>query len=139
MVTAATMIGGAAHASSLWDLLILTILTNVVYFLTHLFAEAMTAHQHDAPASSLRHHAWESWPMVTAGFTPMIVTALGALAGLPLTDAVWLGLGWVGLGLGLFTWMELRHKGVPLHRRIGILLVAISIAGLLVGAKLALH
>ena len=43
MVTAVTMLAGATHSESLLELVLLVLVTNVVYYLTHLFAELVAA------------------------------------------------------------------------------------------------
>lgn len=43
MITAVTMLAGAAHSESLTELVLLVLVTNVVYYLTHLFAELVAA------------------------------------------------------------------------------------------------
>jgi len=139
MVTAVTMIAGSGHDDSLLRLLLLTLATNVVYFLTHLFAEVIVPRPGVDPETSLRHHAWVSGPMVTAGFTPMLVTALGHLAGMDLADAVWLGLGWVAVGFGAVAWFGLRSRGVSAGHRMLAIAAVVGVFALLVGAKLSLH
>lgn len=137
MITAVSLITGAIHGGSLWHLLALTFATNLIYFLTHVFCEAIVPDPNDH--ATLRHHAWVSAPMITAAFSPMLVTALAYWAGLRLLDAVWVGLGWDLLGFVIAAWWGMRKRGYSRIKRLLILSVVLAIMALLVIGKLALH
>lgn len=138
MITAVSMIAGALHGGELWHLLGITLATNMLYFLTHLFAEAVVPAPEEEQ-TTLRHHAWVSAPILTAAFTPMLITAIANLCGLPLLQAVWVGLGWDLLGFVALGWLGLRRRGYGLVKRILIIAVVVAIMALLILGKLLLH
>lgn len=138
MVTAVTMLAGATHSESLLELVLLVLVTNVVYYLTHLFAE-LVAPQPSTGHSSVRHHAWLAFPMVSVGFTPLLVTVAATFLGASLGDAIWYGLGWTAVGFAGAGWLGLRRRGLAWHRAGIAVVLAVVIGAALVAAKLTLH
>ncbi len=138
MITAVTMPAGGAHSESLVDLVLLVLATNVVYYLTHRFAE-LVAPQPSTVHSTVRHHAWLAFPMVSVGFTPLLVTVAASWLGASLRDATWFGLGWTSLGFAAAGWLGLRRRGLAWHRAVIAVVLVVGIGAALVAAKLTLH
>lgn len=137
MVTGATLAAGAA-IDGLGRLVLLVVATNVVYYLTHLFASWLAPAPDDG-RNALRHHAWVAAPMVSAVFLPIVVTLVAATLGAGQSTAVICGLVTVMLGFAGAAVMAMRGRGLSGVRVAVAAAFVVAVAGLLIGAKLALH
>lgn len=137
MVAGATLVAGA-RLPSLWDLVVLVVVTNIVYYLTHLFA-AWVAPRSDHPNESLRYHAWLAAPMVSAVFAPLAVTLIVSALGADQATAAWFGLGTVMAGFVGAAVVGMRRRGLGAPQIVVAAAFVVGVAVLLIGAKLWLH
>ncbi len=137
MVAGATLVAGA-KLPDLWDLVVLVVATNIVYYLTHLFA-AWVAPRSNHPHDSLRYHAWLAAPMVSAVFAPLIVTVGVSALGASRTTATWFGLGTVMAGFVAAAAAGMRRRGFGAGTIIVAAAFVVGVAVLLIGAKLLVH
>ena len=137
MVTGATLVAGA-RVDKLWELVILVVVTNIVYFLTHLLA-SWVAPRSDADVRSLGHHARVAAPMVSAAFGPLAVTLVVSVLGAGRAIAVLCGLVAVMIGFAGVAAIGLRRRGMGGVRILVAVAFIVAVAVLLIGAKLLLH
>lgn len=137
MVAGATLVAGA-QVGDLWDLVVLVIVTNVIYYMTHLFA-SWVAPRSDGPGDSLRHHAWVAAPMVSAAFSPLAVTLIASAFGADRATAVWFGLGTVMAGFAVVAAVGMRRRGFSRPQILVAAAFVVALAGLLIAAKLSVH
>lgn len=137
IVAGATLVAGA-KVPELWKLALLVVATNVVYYLTHLFA-SWVAPRADDPDQSLRHHARIAAPMVSAAFGPLAVTLVASALGAGRATAVLCGLITVMLGFAAAAAVGLRRRGMGGIRILVAVAFIAAVAVLLIGAKLIVH
>jgi len=126
---------------SVGKLITFVILTNVIYYATHVFAYTIGDHgtADETPARSLVHHLRVSAPMVLAAFAPLIVVLVLELFGVAHTPAVISGVGVAVLFLAAVATVGAQLRRVALFAVILTPIVTIAISTLLVVAKLSLH
>lgn len=137
MVTGATLVAGA-RVDDLWELIFLVVVTNIVYYLTHLLA-SWVAPRSDEDERSLGHHARIAAPMVSAAFGPLAVTLVASVLGAGRAMAVLCGLVTVLMGFAGVAAIGLRRRGMGGVRILVAVVFIVSVAVLLIGAKLLVH
>jgi hypothetical protein len=126
---------------SVGKLVALVILTNVIYYVTHVFAYTIGDHSsvEVPPFKSLLHHLAVSAPMVSAVFAPLIVVLILRLAGVEHSVAALYGVGMAVLFLAVVATVGAQLRRLPLVIVIITPIVTIAVSVLLVAAKLSLH
>ena len=139
LVAASTLVG--AGDADLGHLALLVLLTNVIYYATHVFAYTIgdRGPADSSPWQAALHHLKVSAPIVSAAFAPLLFIVLLASLGVELQQAV-LG----GVLVALLFLAGVATTGAHLRRLhpiavvlTAVLTVIISLA--LVLAKLSLH
>lgn len=139
LVAATTLIG--LNAAPLGSLILIVVLTNTIYFATHVFAHTI-GDRTEPPVSGLatvRHHARVSAPMVSVTFVPIAIVVILEFRGVGRDDALL-----AGVIAAVLYLVGVATTGAYLRglRPLSVVLVAavtfvVSLA--LVGAKLSLH
>jgi len=139
LVSATTLIG--LTETSLGSLVLVVVLTNLIYFATHVFAYTISS-----PSSSdqtgwqaVRHHVVVSAPMVSVTFVPIALVVVLDLVGVDRETAVLVGVMaalayLVAVATGGAFFRGLRPLAVTL---VGVLTGLISVA--LIAAKFSIH
>jgi hypothetical protein len=122
-------------------LITFVILTNVIYYATHVFAYTIGDHggADTSPGRSVLHHLRVSAPIVSAAFAPLLVVLLLEAIGVGHEPSVIGGVAAAILFLAIVATVGARLRRLP--RAVVILtpVVTILIAALLLWAKLSLH
>jgi hypothetical protein len=126
---------------SVGKLITFVILTNVIYYATHVFAYTIGDHgaADEAPGRSLLHHLRVSAPIVLAAFVPLVIVLLLELAGVAHVPAVICGVGVAVVCLAAIATVGAWMRRVALIAVILTPVVTIAISALLVFAKFSLH
>ncbi|MFB2580486.1 hypothetical protein ACEXQD_04485 [Herbiconiux sp. P15] len=139
LVAATTLIG--LTETPMGSLILVVVLTNLIYYATHVFAYTIGAPGGSGEAGwpAVRHHLVVSAPMVSVTFVPIALVVVLDLAGVDRETAVLVGVMaalayLVAVATGGAFVRGLRPLAVLL---VGVLTFAIAIA--LVAAKLSLH
>ncbi|MER7251206.1 hypothetical protein [Kribbella sp. NPDC000426] len=111
-IASMAVVAGGAHNTSIGRLLAVTVLTLAIFWLAHVYAEALAHHltaakRLDWPA--VRRAMAEEWPLVTGPLPALAFLALGALDVLPDDRAIRLTL-WCGVA-------QLLGWGITFARR----------------------
>lgn len=122
-------------------LITFVILTNVIYYATHVFAYTIGDHgaADASPGRSVLHHLRVSAPIVSAAFAPLLVVLLLEVLGVAHEPSVLCGVGAAILFLAVVATVGARLRRLPLAVVVVTPIVTIVIAALLVWAKLSLH
>lgn len=137
LVATSTLVGLGNTAMG-W-LVAVVVLTNVIYWATHVFAYTIGDRSTGGLAQVALEHMRVSGPMVTAAFGPVIVVVLLDLLGVPQPTAVAFGAGWGLVTLAGVATTGAVLRGVRLSGAIAVAAVTIAFAAALVLLKLALH
>lgn len=139
LVAATTLIGLTETSTS--SLVLIVVLTNLIYYATHVFAYTIGAPATDETSGwvTVRHHLAVSAPMVSVTFAPVILVIVLELFGVGRDDALVAGViaalvYLVSVATGGAYVRGLRPLAVIL---VGVLTFLVSVA--LVLAKLSLH
>jgi hypothetical protein len=139
LVAASTLV--ATRDTSLADLVLIVVLTNVIYYATHVFAYTIGDHSPEAtnPLKTVRHHLKVSAPLVSAAFAPVLVVLLLALFGVGL-EAATVG----GVITAVLFLASVAMVGAILRRFHPLSIVAIAVVTIIVSlalviAKISLH
>lgn len=126
---------------SVGKLITFVILTNVIYYATHVFAYTIGDHgsADETPGRSLLHHLRVSAPIVLAAFVPLVVVLLLELIGVAHMPAVIIGAGVAVAGLAVIATVGAWMRRVALVAVILTPIVTVAISALLVFAKFSLH
>jgi hypothetical protein len=122
-------------------LITFVILTNIIYYATHVFAYTIGDHgtADVSPGTSFLHHLRVSAPIVSAAFVPLVVVLLLEVVGVGHEPSVLGGVGTAILFLAGVATTGARLRRLPLGVVIVTPVVTIAIAAMLVYAKLSLH
>lgn len=139
LVAASTLV--ATRETSLGNLVTIVVLTNVIYYATHVFAYTIGDHSPEAtsPLKVMRHHLKVSAPLVSAAFAPVIIVLLLSAFGLG-SDAATVG----GVITAVLFLASVATVGAILRRFPPLSIVAIAIGTIIVSfalvlAKISLH
>jgi hypothetical protein len=121
-------------------LIVFVILTNIIYYATHVFAYTIGDHgtADQSTAGTVRHHLAVSAPIVSAAFAPLLVVLGLEAIGVAHTPAIVCGVGVALLFLAGTATIGARLRRFPLIVVILTPIVTIAISVLLVFAKLSL-
>ncbi len=139
LIAATTLIG--THDASLGGLVLVVVITNLIYYATHVFAYtvgAPTDAEHGG-RKAIEHHLKISAPMISVTFAPIIVVVVFELFGVGRDDALV-----AGVVTALLYLVSVATTGAYLRglRPLGVALVGILtfvVSAALVAAKLSLH
>ncbi|MFE1664628.1 hypothetical protein [Microbacterium sp. P02] len=137
LVAASTLIG-LGEAEIGW-LIAVVILTNAIYYATHVFAYTVGDSSGDSPLKVARHHLRVSAPMISATFGPLIVVLLLLLMGVGQEVAVS-----IGAGAGLATLAAVATTGAVLRgarmwEGVAVAAVTVALGTALIIFKFELH
>jgi hypothetical protein len=137
LVSASTLVGlGDAEPATI---IAVVTLTNLVYFVTHVFAYTLGDTSGGPLGRALLHHAWVSAPMVSVTFVPLLVVLVLAASGVGMTTALLWGVGTAMLYLVSVAVVGARLRGLSVLGVIVVGILAAAISALLIAAKLLLH
>lgn len=139
LIAATTLIG--THDASLGGLVLVVVITNLIYYATHVFAYtvgAPTDAEHGG-RKAIEHHLKVSAPMISVTFAPIIVVVVCESFGVGRDDALV-----AGVVTALLYLVSVATTGAYLRglRPLGVVLVGILtfvVSAALVAAKLSLH
>lgn len=139
LIAATTLIG--THDASLGGLILVVVITNLIYYATHVFAYtvgAPTDSEHGGRAA-ISHHLKVSAPMISVTFAPVIVVVVFEMFGVSRDDALV-----AGVVTALFYLVSVATTGAYLRglRPMAVALVGVLtflVSAALVAAKLSLH
>ncbi|WP_432874888.1 hypothetical protein ACQPYH_23025 [Kribbella sp. CA-245084] len=138
-IASMAVVAGGAHNTGIGRLLVVTVLTLVIFWLAHVYAEALAHHLNAADRLDwgvVRTAMAKEWPLVTGPLPALAVLALGVIGVLPDERAIRLML-WCGvaqlLGWGI-TFARRQHWGWTmalttgaLNATFGILIVILEV------------
>jgi len=115
LVTAVVAGASADPHMEAWRGAVVVLVTTLVFWLAHVYANQMALHHSQRQHSSwtqVRELAWQEWPLVEAGLLPIIILLLLGATGVTSRDTAFTVAVWAGVVI-LFIW------GIVLARRDG--------------------
>jgi len=128
-VLAASVIVGAGSSRSPWTLALIVLISNVIFWLAHVYAETVASVHGGWGLSAIRRGLQHEWPMVAAAVPPAVAAVVGGwlFHDRPGT-AAWVAL--ITAAVELQVWGMAAARAVPLQ---GKALVRVSVLNLGLG------
>lgn len=144
ILVAGMIVVSRSFTASSWQALLSVITTLVVFFVAHVYAEALAwlvleRNREHGLWTAMRHGMRRSVGMLIVGIAPAVVLALGAFDVIDDENAVWLALVVDVALLAVLGWIITAIRSTSVWSRIGGALLTASFGGILILLKAIVH